>query len=151
MSRGSTEKRQTKEITISNAVSSLFFFPSALFLSSMVRLYYLNYVNDYSTCYEHCRIYTSVNCVQYGGFTHKTTRVKCYTQFPKICVYFLVYFCMYFFTRVFRECISRVICVNAVMPVACAVAVKSLSETFTKNRGTESLLMCLEQRHITIH
>ena len=121
-----------------------------LLLSSMVRLYHLNHVNDYIICYGHYSFYTSVNCVQHGGFTHKTTRVKFtrtitrsvkfYSQFPKICVYFVVYF---FFTRVFRECISRVICVqngrftrkkhtcNAAIPVACTVAVKSLSETLT--------------------
>ena len=46
----------------------------------MVRLYHLNHVNDYIICYEHCSFYTSVNCVQYGGFTHKTTRVKFYTH-----------------------------------------------------------------------
>ena len=57
-----------------------FSFQVPLLLSSMVRLYHLNHVNDYSTCYGHCRIYTSVNCVQYGGFTHKTTRVKFYTH-----------------------------------------------------------------------
>ena len=125
-------------------------FQVPLLLSSMVRLYHLNHVNDYIICYGHYSFYTSVNCVQHGGFTHKTTRVKFtrtitrsvkfYSQFPKICVYFVVYF---FFTRVFRECISRVICVqngrftrkkhtcNAAIPVACTVAVKSLSETLT--------------------
>ena len=55
---------------------------------------------------------------------------------------------VFFFTCVFRECISRVICVqngrftrkkrtcNAAMPVACNVPVKSLSETLTKT-GSE--------------
>lgn len=57
-----------------------------------------------------------------------------YTQFPKIRVYLLVYFLRLFFTRVFRACIFRVICVqysgftrkkthscNAAIPVACTV------------------------------
>ena len=114
-----------------------FSFQMPLLLSSKVRLYHLNHVNDYSTCYGHCSFYTSVNCVQYGGFTHKTTRVKFYTHNYTKCKILLS---VSENLRVF----SRVICVqngsftrkkhtcNAAMPVACTVAVKSLSETRTK-------------------
>ena len=56
-----------------------------------------------------------------------------YTQFPKIFVYFLDYFGVYFLTRVFLAYFSRVICMqyggftrkkhacNAAIPAACAV------------------------------
>ena len=54
-----------------------------------------NLLKIYSTGHGHCSIYTCVNCGQYGGFTCKI-HAKFYTQFPKICVYFLMYFCMYF-------------------------------------------------------
>ena len=52
-----------------------------------------------------------------------------------ICVYFLVYLCVYIFTRVFHECFSRGICVqyggfqrmkhacSAAIPVACTLSV----------------------------
>ena len=143
-----------------------FSFQVPLLLSSMVPLYHLNHVNDYIICYEHCSFYTSVNCVQYGGFTHKTTRVKFYTHnytkgkiLLSVSENLRVFSRVFFFTCVFRECISRVICVqngrftrkkhtcNAAIPVACTVAVKSLSETLTntghkgkQNWPTTSLL-----------
>lgn len=138
-----------------------FSFQVPLLLSSMVRLYHINHVNDYIICYGHCSFYTSVNCVQYGGFTHKTMRVKFYTHNYTKCKILLsvsenlrVFSRVFFFTCVFRECISRVICVqngrftrkkhtcNAAMPVASTVAVKSLSETLTKtgsgNKGKQN-------------
>ena len=93
--------------------------------------------------------------MQYGGFTHKTTCVKFYTHnytkgkiLLSVSENLRVFSRVSFFTRVFRECISRVICVqngrftrkkrtcNAAMPVACNVPVKSLSETLTKT-GSE--------------
>ena len=37
-----------------------FSFQVPLLLSSMVRLYHLNHVNDYIICYGHCSFYTSV-------------------------------------------------------------------------------------------
>ena len=55
------------------------------------------------------------------------------TQIFLICVYILVYFCVYIFTRVFHTCFSRGICIQygrflrmkhactAAMPVACTV------------------------------
>ena len=63
-------------------------------------------------------------------------RVKFYTQIFLICVYFLVYFCVYIFTRVFHVCFSRGICMqfggfsrmkhacNAAMPAAWTCAVE---------------------------
>ena len=78
-------------------------------------------------------------------------------------MYFLMYLCVYIFTRVFHECLSRGICVqragfprmkhacNAAIPVACTVRVQVKSYFFTNyfleiysyltwNVGTESYL-----------
>ena len=151
MSRGSNEKRRTREITISNAVSSLFFFPSAplalqhgAFVPFKPReclQYMLRALQLLHECKLRAvwRIYT------------QNTRVKLYTHNYTKCKILLsvsanlrVSSRVFFFTCVFRECISRVICVqngrftrkkhtcNAAMPVASTVAVKSLSETLTK-------------------
>ena len=121
----------------------------------MVRLYHLNHVNDYIICYGHCSFYTSVNCVQYGGFTQKTTCVKFYTHNYTKCKILLsvsenlrVFSRVLFLHACFASVFLRVICVqngrftrkkrtcNAAMPVACNVPVKSLSETLTKT-GSE--------------
>ena len=84
------------------------------------------------------RIYTQNHACKI--YTHNYTKCKILLSVSEN----LRVFCrVFFFTRVFRECISRVICVqngrftrkkhtcNAAIPVACTVAVKSLSETLT--------------------
>ena len=84
-------------------------------------------------------IYTRENCVQYGGFTRKKTRVKFYTNNYKQCKVLQSVSKTFrvFFTRVFRACISCVICVqyggftlkkhacNAAMLMACTVVIKA--------------------------
>ena len=71
---------------------------------------------------------TQVNRI-HANYNNLILCVKFYAQIFLICVYFLVYLCMYIFTRVCHVCFSRGIWVqygmkhmcNAAMPVACAV------------------------------
>ena len=91
--------------------------------------------------FQKFHFYDIITLVLYYGSLH----VEFWTQFPKISMYFHVYFGAYFFTSVFRTCISHVVSMqygrfthkkhacNAAMPMACTFCIlQSKAHAFLK-------------------